>query len=120
MPLPQAKPARPKAAARYEVASAGSEPVVAAPASFGLASANAKPVRLAQSTRDGHADERIGERHHQRARLLAGTSRRRGLAAGQWFAPGRIRAAPRGSLVASAEPATDGKRHSLAADRSRR
>ena len=49
VPLPQAKPARPKAADRYEVASAGSEPV-AAPASFGHASANAKPVRLAQST----------------------------------------------------------------------
>jgi hypothetical protein len=48
VPLPQSKPARPKAADRYEVASAGSEPV-AAPGSFGLASANAKPVRLAQS-----------------------------------------------------------------------
>jgi uncharacterized protein YcbK (DUF882 family) len=49
VPLPQAKPARPKASDRYEVAAAGSEPV-AAQGSFGLASANAKPVRLAQST----------------------------------------------------------------------
>jgi uncharacterized protein YcbK (DUF882 family) len=48
VPLPQAKPAKPKAPDRYEVASAGSEPV-AGPGSFGLASANAKPVRLAQS-----------------------------------------------------------------------
>ena len=54
---------------------------------------------------DGHADERIGKQHHQRARLLAGTSRRRGLAAGQWFAPAAS-APRRAAAVASAQPAT--------------
>ena len=68
---------------------------------------------------DGHADERISKQHHQRARLLAGTSRRRGLAAGQWFAPGHPRRAAR--RPSRQRPAgDDGKRHSLAADRSRR
>ena len=117
VPLPQAKPARPKAADRYEVASAGSEPV-AAPGSFGLASANAKPVRLAQSTEtvtptNVSANNIINERGYWRGLPDAVDS--------PPVSGSRPAAsAPRRAAYRQRPAGDDGKRHSLAADRSRR
>jgi uncharacterized protein YcbK (DUF882 family) len=104
VPLPQSKPARPKAADRYEVASAGSEPV-AAPGSFGLASANAKPVRLAQSTEpvaptNVSANDIINERGYWRG--LPDTADLPPASASRPAASAPRRAA----AVAAAEPAT--------------
>src|SRR5262245_14311948 len=105
VPLPQAKPAKPKAADRYEVASAGSEPVAAA-GSFGLASANAKPVRLAQSTEtvtptNVSANDIINERGYWRGLPDAADS-----PPVSGSRPTAASAPRRATAVASAQPAT--------------
>jgi CHAT domain-containing protein len=92
-----------KAADRYEVASAGSEPV-AAPGSFGLASANAKPVRLAQSREtvtptNVSANDIIKERGYWRV-LPDAVSGSRPVAS----APPRATASARPATTASATP----------------
>src|SRR5262245_55252699 len=115
VPLPQSKPARPKAGDRYEVASAGSEPV-AASKSFGLASANAKPVRLAQiaepvAPTNVSADDIINERGYWRglpdAVDLPPASASRPAAAAPRRAPAAASAPPATTASATPWPLTD-------------
>ena len=128
-PLPQAKPVKPES---YQVASAASKPVakqIARLRVFGdRRHAGKLPSRVgnlqARASRagsgSGRAHRRVGKRHHQRAGLLAGTAEHRG----------RGRAASRHARNGSRSPpwrrrrhrrsSNHGKRHPVAADRSRR